>query len=162
MDETVDSELADLNSHTIEGIARHSGRYFSVPLFSQVADNLWMGGCPRAAAPRFDTIVDLYCGERYPIRPTQIHVRCAMLDSRDLPSPSLLDAVVEIIGVGVERGPTLVHCQAGLNRSGLLTALALIKLADMTPADAIAHLRESRRDAVLCNDVFERYLLSLQ
>lgn len=157
--EATGAELADLNSQPIEGIARYGG-HFSVPLFSQVAENLWMGGCPRDVAPQFDTIVDLYCGERYKIRPSQIHVRCAMLDSPDLPEPALLDAVVEMIGVGVERGPTLVHCQAGLNRSGLLTALSLIKFAGMKPGEAIAHLRESRCSAVLCNQRFEQYVLS--
>ena len=153
-------QLADLNSHYIEGYTKEGMIPFRVPLFSQVAENLWMGGCPRGDAPQFDTIVDLYGQEPYRVHPKQIHVRCRMLDTHDLPESALLDAIVEMIVAGIERGPTLVHCQAGLNRSGLLTALTLIKYAEMAPADAIAHLRERRCDAVLCNKAFEAHILA--
>jgi hypothetical protein len=53
----------------------------------------------------------------------------------------------------------LVRCQAGLNRSGLVTALVLI-LEGWQPADAIGHLRERRSPYVLFNPHFERWLLA--
>jgi len=52
----------------------------------------------------------------------------------------------------------LIRCQAGLNRSGLVMALVLIK-DGYDPADAIALIREQRGDDALCNPVFERWLL---
>jgi protein-tyrosine phosphatase len=51
-----------------------------------------------------------------------------------------------------------VHCQAGLNRSGLVTALALI-LNGMSPERAIGLLRQKRTPLVLCNGAFEAWLL---
>ena len=54
-------------------------------------------------------------------------------------------------------GPVLVHCQAGLNRSGLVTALALMR-AGRSSKDAIDLLREKRCDAVLCNPAFHMWL----
>jgi protein-tyrosine phosphatase len=57
-------------------------------------------------------------------------------------------------------GATAHNCQAGLNRSGLVAALALIR-DGMTPAQAIELLRSKRSPAVLCNPTFERYLRSL-
>ena len=58
-----------------------------------------------------------------------------------------------------EQGPTLVHCQAGLNRSSLIAAVALI-LAGVVDsgAEAAALLRERRSPACLCNQSFERWL----
>jgi protein-tyrosine phosphatase len=66
-------------------------------------------------------------------------------------------ADVESYTVG---GATAHNCQAGLNRSGLVAALALIR-SGMTPAEAITLLRSKRSPAVLCNPTFERFLRSL-
>jgi hypothetical protein len=52
----------------------------------------------------------------------------------------------------------LIRCQAGLNRSGLVTALILV-LAGWDPAEAILHLRARRSPHVLCNDHFVRWLV---
>jgi len=58
-----------------------------------------------------------------------------------------------------KHGVTLVHCQAGINRSGLVTALALVE-EGMKAVDAIALLRAKRSPAVLCNRAFEQWLLT--
>ncbi len=52
-----------------------------------------------------------------------------------------------------------MHCQAGINRSGLVTALALVE-EGMKAVDAIALLRAKRSPAVLCNRAFEQWLLT--
>ena len=52
----------------------------------------------------------------------------------------------------------LVHCQAGLNRSATVVALALM-LRGMPASDAICLLREKRHRLVICNPHFERWLL---
>jgi hypothetical protein len=53
----------------------------------------------------------------------------------------------------------LIRCQAGLNRSGLITALVLIHHG-YTAEDAIALLRERRSEWALCNTHYVNYLLS--
>lgn len=58
-------------------------------------------------------------------------------------------------------GPTLVHCQQGWNRSGLIVALALIR-AGMEPAAAIALIREKRQPECLSNQVFHDWLLTVK
>lgn len=55
---------------------------------------------------------------------------------------------------------TLIRCQAGLNRSGLLTALILMK-ADFSVDDAIRTIRNKRSSIALFNDHFVDYLVSL-
>jgi protein-tyrosine phosphatase len=57
------------------------------------------------------------------------------------------------------RGPTLVHCTAGVNRSALIVAAALIQ-EGMDAAPAIALLRAKRGPDVLFNQNFERWLLT--
>lgn len=53
----------------------------------------------------------------------------------------------------------LIRCQAGVNRSGLTSALVLM-LHGYSAAEAIALLRERRGLSVLCNPDFEDWLLA--
>lgn len=53
----------------------------------------------------------------------------------------------------------LIRCQAGLNRSGLVTALVLI-LQGWDPAAAIGHIRDRRSPHALFNRHFVAWLLS--
>jgi protein-tyrosine phosphatase len=156
-----DGNLADLSTHHIEGIARHGSTPFKVSLFSQIEGNLWMGGCPRGDAPRhFDYIVCLYPWEHYVVHEKQVHLQAQLFDSNDVPAKAKLVALAKTVNAFVEAGPTLVHCQAGLNRSGLVTALSLM-LRGRTAEQAIALVRAKRCGAVLCNDHFENWLRDL-
>ncbi len=51
----------------------------------------------------------------------------------------------------------LSMCSQGLNRSGLVSALALVRLG-FTPADAIARVRDGRGQFALNNDLFCRII----
>lgn len=55
----------------------------------------------------------------------------------------------------------LIRCQAGMNRSGLVTALVLMK-ADYSAVDAIQLLRSQRAEVVLFNNHFVDYLVGLE
>jgi len=57
-------------------------------------------------------------------------------------------------------GVTVHNCQAGLNRSSLVAAYALM-LAGATAADAIELLRQERSPAALCNPAFADWLRAL-
>jgi hypothetical protein len=52
----------------------------------------------------------------------------------------------------------LIRCQAGLNRSGLVTALVLL-IEGWTPEAAIRQIRDQRSPWALCNDAFIDWLL---
>ncbi|MGE5522598.1 MAG: dual specificity protein phosphatase family protein [Rhodospirillaceae bacterium] len=152
------SKIADFNSHPIEGFARMGGKQFSVPLFSQITDNLWTGGCPVGASPdEFQFVISLYPWEPYAVPEHTTHLVARLYDSHDIPDERQLNAIADYVNAVSRIGPTLVHCQAGLNRSALVAGLALIR-SGMHPDDAIRLLREKRCDAVLCNEHFERWL----
>jgi len=157
-------KLADLTSHHIEGISLYGDTPFNIPLFSHIEGNLWMGGCPVKVVPdAFQYIVNLVSlypwWEPYTIAKLQVHTRVHLKDELEIPSVERLYVLARCINVYKRHGPTLVHCQAGLNRSGLVTALALIE-SGMKAVDAIALLRTKRSPAVLCNRAFEEWLLA--
>jgi hypothetical protein len=53
----------------------------------------------------------------------------------------------------------LIRCQAGLNRSGLVMGLVLIR-AGYTGAEALHLMRSGRSEWCVCNKSFEKYLLT--
>lgn len=162
MMERFEPALADLESHHIEGFVKHTGAVLKVPLYTEVALNLYMGGCPVDTAPSWaDTIVNLYPWQEYGIGEGQTIIQHAMMDSPETQAPEVLHRLADIVNVGRLYGRVLVHCQAGLNRSGLIVALALFKTAQyhQNMAGAIKHLRDKRSESVLCNTAFEKWLL---
>lgn len=155
-------KLADLTSQRIEGIARMGNIPFIVPLYSQIIGNLWTGGCPVDEAPEeFQFIFSFYKPE-YTIRLGQTLIYTVLYDSLDgVPDRSLLDWMASSINSARLKGPTLVHCQAGLNRSALVAGYALCR-AGMSGNDAVKLIRARRSDACLCNPTFEKFLRELK
>jgi len=151
---------SDLTSHYIEGISLHRGVPFDVPLFSHIEGNLWMGGCPVRSAPEeFKYIVSLYPWEPYRLTQFQVRTEARLQDVLTIPDEEQLYKLAECVNAYKRQGVTLVHCQAGLNRSGLISALALIE-EGMKAVNAISLLRAKRSPAVLCNQIFEEWLLT--
>lgn len=151
---------ADLTSHKIEGITLQKNKYLDIPLFSHIIGNLWMGGCPVRTAPEeFRFIVSLYPWEPYKLTKFQVRTEAYLQDILTVPDEERLYTLARCVNEYKLQGVTLVHCQAGLNRSGLVLALALIE-EGMKAAEAISLLRVKRSPAVLCNQIFEKWLLT--
>jgi protein-tyrosine phosphatase len=162
MDHTKINIAFDPLQQRMQGHTRHKGMYFDVPFISHIVDNLYMGGCENGLElpSNIKNIVSLYPWERYTIKhemESQLYFK-AYDDDIQLIVEQLEELSNWIIG-RLKQGPTLVHCQAGLNRSGLLSAIVLCKTG-MSPQDAIALLREKRSKAVLCNQSFEDWLIA--
>lgn len=136
--------------------------YFEADLISHVEGNLWQGGCIQDTKldDDFVGVVSLYPWERYTLGPDTKRVEFKMYDSPSGIDWADLDAASDLVLSFMEKGKTLVHCQAGLNRSGLVAAVALMKLG-RTADEAITLLRESRSPMVLCNDTFVSQLHQL-
>lgn len=152
---------ADLETHHIEGIAREGYTPFSCPLITPIDDTFWQGGCVEGVDLQgyFKHIISLYPWERYnPGAELDSFVEVRLYDGPTVPDEEQLFTLATWINVCRQHGRTLVHCQAGLNRSGLLTGLALV-LSGINAAVAIASLRACRSPAVLCNKKFEEWLL---
>ena len=141
-------------------------------LFSMIAPNLFQGGTDdldvihlpvtnnrkRTDLP-FDSIVTMYAWAR----PADWNVQEFRYG---VPDASITDIDLARLREAVEFGYSrwksgdrvLIRCQAGLNRSGLVLALILIK-DGCTPAQAINLIRESRGQDALFNNNFCTWLM---
>lgn len=164
---TINSRLAQISENPRErrmwGIATHGNTPFDVPFMSEIADSLWNGGCesrPALVLPKdIKHLISLYRWEKYSVSHNLLSsLTVEMFDSLDGPDEEQIMTLAKWVNVCRKTGPVLVHCQAGLNRSGMVVAAALM-LEGMDAPDAIALLRKQRSAASLCNPVFEDFLL---
>lgn len=152
----------------MSGTATHGMTPFDVPFISHIEGNLYQGGCMNGLQlPHFiKHVISLYPWESYTIKHELSSFKWVkMYDSLEQ-STEQVDSIADWINICVKDAPTLVHCQAGLNRSGLVAARSLMLRGDDWPRmysadEAIKLLRETRSPAVLCNPAFEEYLRSL-
>lgn len=129
-----------------------------IALFSQVGHNVWMGGGPRdCLPPGTQFVVSLHPRLEYTV-PAGITVTRAWLeDEHEIPDVRHLVALARWVSDVRKIGPVLVHCEMGLNRSGLILALAM--MVDGASAEqAITQLRNARSEHVLFNSTFEAWL----
>ena len=144
-----------------------------ISLYSEILTNLFMGGTddedvihiPARIYSRredlpFDSIFTMYAWAR----PADWNVQEFRYG---VPDASIKDIDLNRLRQAVEFGydrwkqgdRLLVRCQAGLNRSGLVMALILIK-DGYTPYQAIDLIRQRRTDIALFNENFVNWLLS--
>jgi protein-tyrosine phosphatase len=142
-------------------------------LFSMIAPNLFQGGTDdedvihlpvtnnrkRTDLP-FDAIVTMYAWARpadWNVQEFRYGVPDASISDIDL------QRLKQAVDFGYDRWKqgdrVLIRCQAGLNRSGLVTALILIK-DGLSPERAIALIREGRGEDALFNQNFADWLLA--
>lgn len=164
--ENLDPTVYPIEGYALAAMERYGDKgkaKFCCPAISQITDNLWSGGClDGVALPEdFAYVVSLYPWGQWGIGESTQRIEWEMLDSVD----QALDAVDEratTVNTLRAMGKTLVHCQAGLNRSGIITARALMLGPEkLTAREAIDLLREKRSELVLCNQQFEEWLLAL-
>lgn len=145
------------------GRTYHGNMQFDVPYMSQITDNLWMGGCDPLLVlpPNIKHVISLYPWAQYRTNHTvSSRLEVMMLDSEDQEIDYYtMKRIVSWVRACEVDGPTLVHCQAGLNRSGLVVAAFLLDQGK-SGEEAINMLREARSPAVLCNKSFEDWVLS--
>jgi protein-tyrosine phosphatase len=150
-------------TRVMSGVTMHGLIPFSVPFISEIAPDLWQGGCKDGLVlPRHIChAVSLYPWESYTLRhelATSVTVRMTDGLEEDL---CLIADLARWVNACRKSGPVLVNCQAGLNRSSLVVASALMA-EGMAAGDAIALIREKRSPACLCNPAFEAWLRSAE
>lgn len=146
----------------MRGRAVHGNTYFDVPFVSEIVPGFYQGGCEYGLVlpANIDHVVSLYKWEKYTVKhEIKSFTEVTMYDSLDGPVKENIVELATLVNDCRKTGNTLVHCQAGLNRSGLVAGTALV-LEGMEPAEAIKMLRDKRSPAVLCNPVFESWLLN--
>lgn len=154
---------ADPLTARMTGRTAHGGLLIDVPFMSEIVPGLWQGGTQQGLVlPEFIRhVVSLYPWESYEVRhrlESSLTVR--MYDSLDQSAEQVL-LIADWVNSCRRSGPVLVHCQAGLNRSSLITAAALVS-SGTDPEAAVRLLREKRSPACLCNPAFGKWVLGLR
>lgn len=144
----------------MKGILRTYDMPFDMPAISQIAPNLWQGGCLAGLVlPQFvKHVVSLFADGTYVIShevESKLVVKMADKPDEDL---SQVDALARWINDCRKTGSVLVYCSAGLNRASVVVARALM-LEGMNAQEAIGLIRQKRSPAALCNKHFEKWLL---
>lgn len=152
----------------MSGWARHGNTPFDVPYITHIKGNLYTGGVANdlILPKNIEHVVSLAPWWRYQnkedVRKSYLEIQ--MYDSTDgIPDEDQLERIVTWASDCVEDGPTLIHCQAGLNRSSFVAALVMINVGYVHSGErAIELLREKRSPAVLCNPAFEDFIMNIE
>lgn len=148
------------------------GYYFD-PAPTRVASKLHMGAMmsaptrEAARSGRFDVVV--HCAQEIqPVGPLprgRVMIWAPFADTkRELGAETtarVLEAARSVHLARRQGRRVLVACAMGLNRSGLVTGLAL-RLAGASPEHAVALVREARGPDALSNESFERLVHELR
>jgi len=138
-------------------------------LWTELLPGLWQGGTddddvydqlatPMITKKDFDLVVTAYALAN-PVDWFVKELRFGFYDS-DMSDfdPAELQAIVRLTHAEWKRGQrVLVRCQAGMNRSGLIMALVLVREGH-TPQEAINLIREKRSQDALFNGRFADWL----
>lgn len=142
-------------------------------LFSEILPNLFQGGTDdsdvihfahtsykRRSDMPFDSIVTMYAWAKpadWNVQELRYGIPDNLISDIDL---NRLRKAVDFAHQQWKSGDrVLIRCQAGLNRSGLVTALVLVK-EGYRPDEAIELIRAKRGEDALCNYHFEQWLLT--
>ena len=145
-------------------------------LWSQILPGLYQGGTadedvvfagrenhetPAITRADFDTVVTAYAYAR-PADWLVTEHRFGFYDGdvEHIDKARLREVVVAAHKAWKSGDKVLSRCQAGWNRSGLITALILIR-DGYTPEDAINLIRSKRSPYALCNPRFTHWLLTI-
>jgi protein-tyrosine phosphatase len=147
--------------------------YQPTSLYSEIAPNLFMGGTAdedvihqavaynkaRTDLP-FDSIITMYAWAN-PADWRVQEFRYGIYDSAiaDIDLDRLKQAVEFGYNRWLSGDRVLVRCQAGLNRSGLVTALIMMSTG-LDAETAIEQIRKNRADVALFNNNYVEWLMS--
>lgn len=151
----------DPTQRRMVGTAFHGNTPFDVPYISHITGNLWQGGCSTGMIlpENIMHVISLYPWEQYEVQHEIRSVLSVVMYDAEDQEFHQVNHIAKWVAACVRDAPTLVHCQAGLNRSSLIACRALQYLGHSAKS-AISMLRESRSPACLCNKAFENFLLT--
>jgi protein-tyrosine phosphatase len=145
----------------LTGWTSHGNFRIDMPFITEIAPNLYHGGVKTGLVLPEDIlhVLSLYKWEEYEVRHKLLSkLTVEMYDATDQDLDGV-DELAEWVNNARKTGPVLVHCQAGLNRSSLVVAKALLLSGEAENGpQAIDMIRTARSEACLCNPAFEAWV----
>lgn len=159
-----DKSITDPRIRRVSGYANFGRRRrITMPFMTQVTDNLWHGGVEAGLIlpNNIDYVLSLYQWQEYEFEhDLKERLTVEMYDSEGQGFDQVAE-LAEWVNRRRQEGTVLVHCQAGLNRSSVIVASALLLAGDVrTGREAVDLLRARRDPACLINPAFEDYILA--
>lgn len=118
---------------------------------NEIIPNLWLGdrfACPHARALGFSTIcvIEDRCDTPKCIYKRIMPFSATMMDGSLAVrvDDNFFNEAIETVNYYHSRGPTLIHCGAGIERSPLTVAMYLVKYSGLTIDEAYKFLKEKR------------------
>jgi protein-tyrosine phosphatase len=132
---------------------------------SQITDNLWVGGGPWGGEDLpgiFTAVLDIIPSTPY-IAWQDVTVRTVVMHDDWNQDMSGVDELAEWVNEQRKKGNVLVKCAAGLNRSGVVAARALMLGPEKLSArEALDLLRQKRDKLMVCNQMFQEWLFAAE
>jgi len=127
-----------------------------------VATNLDLGGAPKYRPEGYGHVLRVCYRDEAPYKVRKgVEVKVLEFDDnpdpRQLPPRDTLESLADWINQRRKNASVFVHCRMGMNRSGLVTALALLR-SGRQAEEVIKHLRAARSSWVLSNTTFEKFI----
>ena len=137
---------------------------FGVPLSTDILEGLYMGGTDESGEfiPKinYDLVITHYKGSEPYVLTKKEHRLCFPDSTIEFIDLAKLHLVVEdAFAIWKDGGRVLIRCQAGLNRSGLTTAIIPIE-SGFAPDQAIDFKRAKRSKHALFNHFYTDYILT--
>jgi len=167
------TEVEDIDD--LLGVAPRYSFEYPTDLYNEILPNLFQGGTddddtiwerkrvePRITKDLFDTVITAYQYAN-PADWLVKEIRYPFYDAPNMKGVDFKDLfqVVRVAHEDWKAGKkVLIRCQAGLNRSGLVMALVLMR-EGYSAEEAICLIRDKRSKNALFNSTFEKWLLSL-
>jgi protein-tyrosine phosphatase len=132
-----------------------------MPFISHIYGNFYQGGVEEGVhlPLHIEYVISLYRSEKYRIlHQLKAHKSYSMLDSLGQPLTQVDEIARKAYEYG-QLGHVLIHCQAGLNRSGLVMSRVL-QMSGLTAEESVAMIREKRSPYCLINKHFEDWTLA--
>lgn len=134
--------------------------------YNEVTERICQGSVPNAASSYYQFSMIVLCAEERQPELPRFKGRILRPAFNDTMTPSDGDIersrqAARDVGAELMRGGrVLVTCAAGLNRSGLVTGLALVITTRMPHEEIVQRIRAARGDQALCNPTFAKMIVS--
>lgn len=129
--------------------------------FAKVVPGLYVGAHPEPEDPfelGASVVVCLASGTSVKSVPREGMLVHWPIKDGPVPQPQVLRSIAQLIDTCLRQGAVVyVHCQAGMNRSALVVARALMAQG-MTADEAISLVRDRRKDSL--SDEYAEWLVS--
>jgi protein-tyrosine phosphatase len=152
---------SDPEQRRLTGWTAHGNFRIDMPFITPIAPNLFHGGVENGLIlpGKIKHVLSLYQWEAYTVKHELLSSKTVeMYDSLDQGFEQIEELALWV-NEARKSGPVLVHCQAGLNRSSLVVAKALLLSGEAeTGREAIDMIRAARSEACLCNLAFASWV----